>query len=68
MLKKSNLKKEENDLEIIRNDKKFSSFEEWLQKVVWYGHRSGDYISKTNNLKNKNFIENISKTKTATIN
>ena len=66
--KKSNLKKEENDLEIIRNDKKFSSFEEWLQKVVWYGHRSGDYISKTNNLKNKNFIENISKTKTATIN
>ena len=32
---------------------KLPNFEEWLQKVVWYGHRSGDYISKTNYSKNK---------------
>ena len=54
--KKGNLKKEKNDLEIIRNDKNFSNFEEWLQKVVWYGHRSGDYISKTNYSKTKIFL------------
>ncbi len=66
--KKSNLRKEKKELEIIRNDKSFSSFEEWLQKIVWYGHRSGDYISKTNNLKNKNFTEEISKIKNITVN
>ena len=66
--KKGNLKKEKNDLEIIRNDKNFSNFEEWLQKVVWYGHRSGDYISKTNYSKNKNFPEEISKIKNLTVN
>ena len=66
--KKSNLKKEKNDLEIIRNDKKFSNFEEWLQKIVWYGHRSGDYISKTNYSDKNKIPEGISKIKNISIN
>ena len=66
--RKSNLKKEKIELEIIRNDKQFSTFEEWLQKIVWYGHRSGDYISKISELNNKKIPEEISKIKNISIN
>ena len=34
------------NLEIIRDDMKFNSFEEWLREVIWYGHRSGKYLYK----------------------
>ncbi len=51
--KKSNLQNRVNEIEIIRDDKKFSNFEEWLRKIVWYGHRSGDYISKIRDLEIK---------------
>ena len=44
----------EKKLKIIKNDMKFESFEDWLREVIWYGHRSGKYMSK---------IENISNTK-----
>lgn len=37
-------KSKEINLEIIRDDMKFNSFEEWLREVIWYGHRSGKYL------------------------
>ena len=37
-------KSKEVNLEIIRDDMKFNSFEEWLREVIWYGHRSGKYL------------------------
>ena len=40
----TNLREENNELMIIREDKKFNTFNEWLQKVIWYGHRSGAYL------------------------
>ena len=49
-------KSKEINLEIIRDDMKFNSFEEWLREVIWYGHRSGKYLytvlenEKSNNL------------------
>ena len=52
--KKTNLQNNINEIEIIRDDKKFSNFEEWLRKIVWYGHRSGDYISKIKDLEKNN--------------
>ena len=34
------------NLEIITDDMKFNSFEEWLREVIWYGHRSEEYLYK----------------------
>ena len=60
---KSNLKKIKQELTIIREDKNYKNFNEWLQKIIWYGHRSGDYlckvksepVKKKNNFKIVNF-------------
>ena len=64
---KSNLSSKTEELEIIRNDKKFNGFNDWLQKIVWYGHRSGDYISQTKKFDNQNKLslknENLTITK-----
>lgn len=59
-----NLEKSEFNIEIKRSDRVYNSFEDWMQKVVWYGHRSGaytyDYVfSKCDNITPKNFGESL---------
>jgi hypothetical protein len=59
-----NLEKSEFNIEIKRSGRVYNSFEDWMQKVVWYGHRSGaytyDYVfSKSDNITPKNFGESL---------
>ena len=42
----------EKKLKIIKNDMRFESFEDWLREVIWYGHRSGKYMCKIENIFN----------------
>tara|TARA_B100000787_G_scaffold169237_1_gene159870 strand:- start:176 stop:2185 length:2010 start_codon:yes stop_codon:yes gene_type:complete len=53
----TNLRKENEELMIIREDKKFDTFSEWLQKIIWYGHRSGAYLCNAEKVNSIEFKE-----------
>ena len=57
--KEFHLKKVKSKVKIIKSDFCFNNWNEWMQEVVWYGHRSGRYTCKIENtLDNKRLIEN----------
>ncbi len=56
--------KEENILQkIIKSDFVYNNWEDWMQEVIWYGHRSGKYSCEIieDKLKSKKILSEIKK-------
>ncbi len=56
--KQFQIKKEISKIKIIKSDYFFKTWDDWAREVVWYGHRSGKYSCKIQN------IDEISQKKT----
>ena len=59
--KKFSLVKKNSKLKIIKSDHSYNSWNDWAREVVWYGHRSGIYTCKIEDLNDNskdNKIEN----------
>jgi len=56
-LEKIEIKKQPQNVQIIKSDLVFKSYSDWMREVIWYGHRSGKYLCDIKNLYEKNEID-----------
>ncbi len=50
MLKEPNFSEKLSHYKIIRSDINFKNSQEWMREVIWYGHRSGKYLCKVEDI------------------
>ncbi len=50
MLKDPNFCEKLSHYKIIRSDMSFKNSQEWMREVIWYGHRSGKYLCKVEDI------------------
>jgi len=50
MLKIPVFKEKPSHYKIIKSDMKFNNIQEWMREVIWYGHRSGKYLCRVEDI------------------
>ena len=50
ILKNPVFKKKLSHYKIIKSDMKFNNSQDWMREVIWYGHRSGKYLCKVEDI------------------
>ena len=56
-LEKIEIKKQPQNIQIIKSDLVFKSYSDWMREVIWYGHRTGKYLCDIKNLYEKNEVD-----------
>lgn len=61
------IKKGNSKIQIIKSDHIFNTLDDWAREVVWYGHRSGKYSCKMENIDDKSNNKTINSYKSSNV-
>ena len=58
-----NIKRQKSNYIIIKDDRYFDNWEKWMREVIWYGYRSGKYLSDVQDFNSKTQLKKSLKSK-----